>query len=311
MNDGFQIQLIKDIIDMFRFANPLRSVLILIGSIIFAFWISRLLAKIIIGLAQKIAVRADNTSNAERQIRLRRVETYLSVAIAAVRVLVVVIVGVSVWRALSPAASGQAAAIGASALFIVLAGGTIGVMLRDITAGATMIIEHWFNIGDYVRIEPFIDVGGVVERATLRSIKIRSLNGEVIRIHNQHIHGIKVTPKGTRTIAVDVFVNDPDKGKQLVEEALSHIPIGTLTIAKKAKIESVQQWGDELWRILVYTYTAPGREWLIEQFFVDSLKDIDKGKKGSSVLAHKPIARFADADAERNFRRAIRITKDD
>ncbi len=311
MSEGIFDKIYKEISDIFRSPNAFRSVLILVLSMAFAFWISRLLAKLIIRIAQKIAVRADNTSDTERQFRLRRVETYLSVAIATVRVMVVVIVGITAWRLLSPSSSSQAAAIGASALFIVLAGGTVGVMLRDITAGATMIIEHWFNIGDYVRIEPFIDVSGVVERATLRSIKIRSLNGEVIRIHNQHIHGVKVTPRGMRTIAVDVFVTDPDKGKELVEEALSHIPVGTLMITKKSKIDSIQQWGDDLWRVLVYCYTAPGREWLIEQFFLDSLKDIDKRKKRKNILVHSPIVRFADADAERNFKRAIRVTKDD
>lgn len=84
-------------------------------------------------------------------------------------------------------------------------------MLRDLTAGTAMIAEQWFNVGDYIRVEPFIDVGGVVERATLRSTKLRSLNGEIIWLHNQHIHGIKVTPRGIRTMAVDIFVNDEKK----------------------------------------------------------------------------------------------------
>lgn len=112
---------------------------------------------------------------------------------------------------LSPAASSSTAAIGAGALFIVLTGGTIGVMLRDLTAGTAMIAGQWFNVGDYIMVVHFIDVGGVVERATLRSTKLRSLSGEIIWLHNQHIHGIKVTPRGIRTMAVDIFVNDEKK----------------------------------------------------------------------------------------------------
>jgi hypothetical protein len=302
---------LQETADFFSEPNAYRSLLILACSIAFAFWMSRLLAKLIIRIAQSIAIRADRTSDAVKQIHLRRVETYLSVSIAAVRVIVVIVVGYTVWKVLSPAASTQAAAIGASALFIVLAGGTIGVMLRDITAGATMIVEHWFNIGDYIRVEPFIDVSGVVERTTLRSIKIRSLNGEIIRIHNQHIHGVKVTPHGVRTIAVDVFVNNPDVGNKLIKDALGSIPVGTLMIAKKSKIKATEQWGDNLWRIMVYCYTAPGREWLIEQYFVDTLKSLDKKYRGKSILVHEPIVRYADPEAERNFKRAIRVTKDD
>ena len=64
----------------------------------------------------------------------------LGVTVAAVRVVVVAIVAYLVWRLLSPEGSeaisnSGAAAIGASAIFIVIAGQTVGPLLRDITAG--------------------------------------------------------------------------------------------------------------------------------------------------------------------------------
>jgi hypothetical protein len=109
-----------------------------------------------------------------------------------------------------------AAAIGASAFFVVIAGQTLGTLLRDITAGATMIIERWFHVGDYIKIEPFWDVKGVVERFTLRSTRIRSLSGEIIIVHNQKIDAVHVTPNGVRTMAVEIFVKDKQKGEALV-----------------------------------------------------------------------------------------------
>ena len=59
--------------------------------------------------------------------------------------------------------SSSAAAIGAGAFFVVIAGQTVGIILRDLTAGSIMITEGWFKIGDFIKIEPFWDVSGVVE----------------------------------------------------------------------------------------------------------------------------------------------------
>lgn len=288
--------------------NFLRLSLVLLISAVAAYFASELLAKLIIKIAQKIAVSSDNTTSEERQIKLRRVETYLGVIIAMVRGLFVFFVLYIVFQLMRPEGNGSTAAIGASAVFIVLAGATIGSILRDITAGATMIAEQWFNVGDHVRIEPFIDVGGVVERATLRSTKLRSLNGEVIWMHNQYIHAVKVTPRGLRTIAVDVFVTDGAQGIKLVNKILEAIPTGPLMLARPLTITRSEPWGEELWHIEVIGQTPPGREWLVEDFFVSALQSID-AKSKLPVLVHKPLARYADPEADRNFKRAVRVAK--
>lgn len=296
--------------------NALRSVLILIIALIVAYWISRFLAQGIVRIAQIVAVRSDTESNDLRATRLRQTETYLSVAIAVVRALVVAVVGYVAWRTLSPIATGDtangAAAIGASAFFIVIAGQTIGLVLRDLTSGAIMITEGWYKIGDFVKIEPFLDVSGVVERFTLRSTKLRSLNGEVIWIHNQQIQAAHVTPHGVRTLAVDVFVRDRDKGTEAIKKIISAIPKGKTMLAKPLRIVGTDEWGSNRWRITVLGQTAPGREWLIETFFVQAVINLDEGKKESEkLLALPPMPRYADETAERQFKRAVRVKQED
>lgn len=288
--------------------NYARTVVSVVLAVVLAFWLSERLARLIIKVAQWIAVHADNASNDERQLKLRRVETYLSISIAVVRASAVILTALLAYKITDPQASGSVAAIGASAVFIVLAGATLGSLLKDITAGATMIAEQWFNVGDHIRVEPFMDVGGVVERATLRSTKLRSLNGEIVWLHNQYIQGIKVTPRGVRTIAVDIFVSNADLGVELVNKASFAIPTGPLMLAKPLTIEANEEWAEGMYHLEVVGQTPPGREWLIERFFVDGIKSLD-AKRKSALLVREPLVRFADPAADKNFRRAVRVAK--
>lgn len=308
-------QILQSIAEEFNlfFAQPnaLRSVFILFITLILAYWFSKLIALIIVRIAQFVAVSSDTTDNIERQIRLRRVETYLSVAIAAVRAIIVGVVAFFAWKLLSPDADVSTAAIGASAFFIVLAGGTIGMILRDITAGSAMIIEQWFHVGDYIKVEPFWDVTGVVERMTLRSTKLRNINGEVIWLHNQHIQGVRVTPSGLRTIAVDIFVNNEKVGRNLIEKAVETIPIGTMKVVKKPKISRAEQWGDKLYWFTVVGQMPPGREWLMEKYFIESLLELDERRRGPKTFVRPPIPRYADDEAEKSFKRAVRMKREE
>lgn len=291
-------------------SNPLRTLIVIVVAFVVAYWGSRFVARAIVRLAQFIAVRADNTHNEERIIQLRRVETYLSIATALVRAFIVATVVYFAWGALSQAQDNATAyALGASAFVVVVTGATVGMVLRDLTAGAVMIIERWFHVGDYIRVEPFGEVSGVVERVTLRSTKMRSLNGEVIWLHNQYIQGVKVTPHGLRTIAVDIFVNDQEAGQELIERVIATMPLGTIKVVEKPEIVRSEKWGERLWLFTVHGKTAPGREWLMENYFVESVKELDERKKGPDIMVRPPIVRYADAAAERSFKRAVRVAQ--
>lgn len=294
-----------DLRQFFREQNTTHSLLVLAVSLFVAYWIGWAIARLIVTIAQSVAVQADRANSNERAVQLRRVETYLSVLTAIVRVVTVLVLVYIGWTMLSPVGGSKVAAIGAGTIFVVLAGGTIGPLLRDITAGSTMIIERWFNVGDYIRIEPFGDLGGVVEQVTLRSTKIRSLNGEVIWVHNQYIQGVRMTPRGIRTIHIDIIVRSLRGGRELVERVTSTLPTGTMTLITEPKIIKEEQWAKERWFITVEGKTPPGREWLMENYFVESLKELDE-ESAKPVLARIPIVRYADPAAERSFKRAVR-----
>ena len=233
-------QISSEITELFVQPNAFRSVLILIASMLVAYWLSRFLAQAIIRVAQKVSDRSEKESNDQRVLRYQQIETFLSMTVAFVRVTVVLIVGYITWRMISPLASGSQAAnslaaIGAGTMFVVIAGRTLGIVLQDLTAGAAMITEGWFHVGDYVKLEPFMDVAGVVERFTLRSTRIRALNGEIIWVHNQNITGAHITPKGVRTQEVEIFLRDPVRGKAAVEKIITAMPRGKRMLSKTLK----------------------------------------------------------------------------
>lgn len=303
--------ILEDVTEFFAEPNAYRSVLILIACIIGAYLLSKLLADVIIRIAQAVAVRSDIESNEERAIKLRQVETYLSVSVAIVRAVVVAIAAYVAWMFLSPGANSGAAAIGASAFFVVFAGQTLGMVLRDITAGVIMITEQWFHVGDYIKIEPFMEVSGVVERFTLRSTKLRSLSGEVVWIHNQQIQAVHVTPKGVRTYTVDVFTRDVERARVVLQEIIDALSASASLVRNPFKITTEEKWGEAIWRIEVNGQTAPGREWLIEKFFVNALKEVDEDRDEGvkKLFIYEPIVRYADPVAERKFKRAIRVKR--
>lgn len=316
MNQEQTASFFKDVAELFTKSDAFRMVLILITALILSYWLSRFLAQAIVRVAQIVALRSDNESNDLRATRLRQTETYLSIATAIVRALVVLVVGYITWRLLSPFASSNSAtnsiaAIGAGTFFALIAGQTIGIVLRDLTAGAVMITEGWYKIGDFIKIEPFGEVEGVVERFTLRSTRLRALNGEIIHVNNQSIASVHVTPRGLRTIAVDVFVRDKELGTTAIRKLIAAIPKGKTMLARPLRITKTEEWGENRWRITVVGQTAPGREWLIEKFFVEALVDLDDGKEGRDrLLVLPPMPRNADETADKRFRRAVRVAEE-
>lgn len=301
----------EDINKFLMQSHDFQAVLVLAIIIALAVWLSRFLSRAIVRIAQTVAVRGDNETREDKFIMYRQVETYLSVAVAVVRALVVMIAVYIAWRLLLPSWGNSAtAAIATSAFIVVFAGQTLGILLRDITSGATMIIEKWFSIGDFIKVEPFMNVSGVVERMTLRSTQLRSLSGEVIWMHNQQIQAVHVTPRGVRTIAVDIFVRDITAGEQAIQRVVNAMPTGATMLARPLRMTKPEQWGEGVWRITVIGETTPGREWLMEQYFVNAIKKIDEdAKKSEKLLALDPIARFADPVADKRFKRAVRVAQ--
>ena len=293
-----------------RLANTVfnaHSILVLLLSLTVALLLGRGIATLLRNFVVLLGKRSDKTQNLRVVNRLRRYETMIVLSIAILRTGLILFAFYFWWTFVHPAGQ-PTAIIGASALLLVVISGALSPALRDIAAGSLMMVEQWYGVGDHIRVEPFTDLQGVVERVTLRSTRIRGLNGEIIWINNQSIQGVRITAKGIRTIALELFVTDLAGGKGLIAETNKRLPIGPLLVVKPLGIISTDEVGDNLWQITAIGETAPGREWLIEKSATELIKRLDDEGK-TQIIAHGPLARYADSDAERRFTRTISNTR--
>lgn len=280
-----------------------HSAITLIICIGVALLIGRFVAFVLRRIINTIGKRADSSQNLRTVNRLRRYETFLVLSIAVIRTLLVMF-SLYFWWLLDHPNGQPTALIGASALLVVVISASLGPVLRDVASGSVMMAEQWYGVGDHVAVEPFTDMQGVVERVTLRSTRIRGLNGEIMWVNNQHIQGVRITPKGIRTMALELFVTDLKAGEKLVADTNRRLPAGQLLMVSPLAIVETAEVGENLWHITAVGETAPGREWLIETSAVELVKSLDEARS-KPVIAHGPLARYADTEAEKRFRRTI------
>lgn len=281
-----------------------HSLLVLLIALAIALLLGRLVAHMLRRVVAGIGRRADKSENLRTVNRLRRYETYIVMSIALIRAGLVVY-ALYFWWSYTHPTSRPTALIGASAFAAILLGGMLGPILRDLAAGSFMMAEQWYGVGDYIKVAGAGDPEGVVERVTLRSTRLRSMTGEIIWVNNQNISGIRLTPKGIRTLALEVFVDDPKAGEKLIEQANTRLPTGSLLVVTPLTVVSNEKVGDSLWHITAVGETAPGREWLLERSAVELIKTLDDEAK-THVIAHGPLFRYADPAAEARLSRTIK-----
>lgn len=277
------------------------SLITLIVSLVVALLAGRLIAAVLRRVTKIIGAKADKTENLDTVNLLRRYETLIVLSIAAIRTLLLIF-AIYFWWIITHDNQQSTAILGAGAILTIILSGALFNILRDIASGSAMMAEQWFGVGDHISIEPFVDTQGVVERVTLRSTRIRKVTGEVFWVNNKDIAGVSVTPKGVRTVAIELFAKDLERVEELVELANTRLPQGALAVVSPLTIMTKVPIGDKLWHITALSEVAPGREWMLDKFAIDVLKELDEK---DSVLAHDPISRYADSEAERRFARAI------
>jgi small conductance mechanosensitive channel len=187
---------------------------------------------------------------------------------------------------------------------IILAGFAIQRVLMDVIAGTMMFVERWYQVGDTIAI-PTLELQGVVEDISLRRTKLRTLAGETILVSNSQIPAVRVLPEGLKEFAIELFVSDRERGEQLARALQAILPAGPTTFAKRPWIDEVNELDERLVRIRLRASTVAGREWLVEGFVSDLLKE--RAEEG--LIVHGPVVIALDEQAARSFARASAATR--
>ena len=187
---------------------------------------------------------------------------------------------------------------GASFVLILVAFSAQRVLV-DIIAGFSMFTEKWYSVGDTIAI-PTMELQGIVEEVSLRRTKLRSLDGEVINIHNSQIPAVRVLPGGLKEFDVELVASSREAAEVLIEHVSSILPVGPTTFVQRPVIHEVDELAPGLVRLRMRAAVAPGREWLVHGFYTDLLKE----RADKHLIVHGPIVLTVDERAARSFARA-------
>jgi len=150
-------------------------------------------------------------------------------------------------------------------------------------------------------IEP-LKIEGVVESATLRTVTVRNVGGDVIRVSNSEVKAVRVVPRGYRQVDVELFVTDAEAGRELVRQVGGIVPVGPTHFIRPPAVVETDRLEDDLHRIRAAAAVPVGREWLAEDLFPNLVRE----RAPDDLLVHGPVVMWTDEHAERRFARATR-----
>jgi moderate conductance mechanosensitive channel len=186
-----------------------------------------------------------------------------------------------------------------ASFILILVGFSAQRVLVDLIAGFSMFTEKWYSVGDTIAI-PMMEVQGVVEDVSLRRTKLRSLDGEIVNIHNSQIAAVRVLPSGVKEFDVELVASSREAAELLVEEVSRLLPDGPTTFVQRPQVHAVDDLAPGLVRLRMRTAVAPGREWLVNGFYTDLLKE----RADKHLIVHGPVVLTVDEGASRSFARA-------
>ena len=258
-----------------------------------AFVLSRLLRLVVARL------EARHPGEERELARLRRGETALALVATAIPYVAAIVVLIIVASAFLP---GTAAALGGSALILILVGFGAQRFLMDVIAGTLIAFERWYGIGDFVRLEP-AQVSGIVEQLSLRTTVIRSLNGDRTFVPNSQIIAASRSPQGYRRYSIEVLTSDPEEARNAIEQVGRRAPVGEARFLRPPRVIEERELGEGTWLVRGQADVAPTMEWLAESLLPARLK----ASLSSESLLTEPIVYTIDEAAFTRYQRRVLV----
>src|SRR5437016_7269706 len=252
---------------------------------------------VLLGLVGRLEAR--HPEGESELVRLRRSETAVALLATAIPYVAGIAVLLTIASILLPS---TAAALGGSALVLVLVGFGAQRFLMDVIAGTLIAFERWYGVGDFVRIEP-AQVSGIVEQFGFRTTVIRSLNGDRTYVPNSQIIAATRSPRGYRRYSIELLTNDPEDARRAIEGVGRRAPVGQARFLRAPHVVEERELGEGTWLVRSQADVAPTMEWLAEGLLVGALK----AQLANDPLPADPIVYTLDEGTLSRYERRVLV----
>lgn len=232
--------------------------IVLIG--LAAYLLNIILGRIIIR-AVRIAVVRDETMTEEAEIK--REDTLIHIFKGALRIILIILAVLMILQEAGLKIGPILAGAGIAGLAI---GFGAQSLVKDVISGLFMIIENQYRIGDIIKID---DIGGTVEKITLRLTTLRDINGTVHHIPNGEIKRVSNLSKDFARVNFDIGVSYNSNLEHVIEvinrtgKELAEDPAFADAIISPPRFLRVNDFGDSAIIIKILGDTKPLRQWEI------------------------------------------------
>lgn len=219
------------------------------------------------GLQGQIA-RFENSSQAGRASRLRTVLPIIKTVLLALIIIIVAVttlsqIGINVAPLLTGAGiMGAAIAFGAQSL------------VKDFITGFFMLVENAIQVGDWVTAG---GVSGTVEHLSIRTLRLRSINGDLHIIPFSEVSSIANTSRDYNLVVVDFMIDlgqDTQQLSAILHEELEELrkePRFAHLVLSEFKFLGIEQADGNGARFLGSVRTSPGAKWTVYRAYYSRL----------------------------------------
>lgn len=137
-------------------------------------------------------------------------------------------------------------------------------VVRDFLAGIFMIVEDQYGVGDFVDLG---DAVGVVEEISLRTTRIRDVEGTVWYFPNGEIRRVANKSQRWARSVLDIEVaysTDIERAMQVIKAVADSVwrdHLENVTILEEPEIWGVERFGENAIAIRLVVKTEPGEQW--------------------------------------------------
>lgn len=202
----------------------------------------------------------------------KRIDTLIRAFRSIVRIVILIVAGMLILSALGVSIAPILATAGVAGIAIGFAAQSL---VKDYFAGIIMLLENQIRVGDIVEVG---GVGGVVEQVTLRFVRLRNYDGEVIFVPNGSITNVVNKSLLFAFSVMDVGVayrENVDEALAVMKEVADGMaadPDFGPRILEQPEVVGVNAWADSAVILRLRMKVRPAEQWTVRREYLRRLK---------------------------------------